>query len=489
MAETQTLQIAVVGHTNTGKTSLMRTLIRDGDFGHVADAPGTTRQVQAARILLKGECVLTLYDTPGIEDSIGLQDYLEQIATVGQRLDGPERIRLFLQGPEACGRYEQEGRVLRKLLDCQAGLYVIDVRDAVLAKHRDELSILVSCGRPLLPVLNFVVSPSARTAEWREALARVGLHTCVEFDSVSPPIDGEDTLYKTLSILLSPYQAILLQLQSQAASQRAARHATGLELIAGLLIDVASLRTLSPAGRDQPDLEQQSVLGQQSLVRQREQAAVQALLALFQFRPDDYLHHPLPVTDGRWKVDLFNPQAMKNMGIHIGKGFAAGAVAGAAVDVLSAGLSLGTGMLIGALAGGAVQGLGRWGARILGHLRGARELTVRDEILQLLALRQTLLLAALVRRGHAAINPVRIANQSPSPYADQLPAVEFWNRSGPEPEADSVPLLPEPLQRALAHPEWSLMGNCFQDCQARQRTIAELSLSEFLQILPSNSPG
>jgi len=44
------LQIAVVGHTNTGKTSLLRTLTRDVNFGEVADAPGTTKQVQGAQV-------------------------------------------------------------------------------------------------------------------------------------------------------------------------------------------------------------------------------------------------------------------------------------------------------------------------------------------------------------------------------------------------------------------------------------------------------
>ncbi|WP_241130446.1 GTPase, partial [Achromobacter xylosoxidans] len=36
------INVAVVGHTNTGKTSLLRTLTRDTSFGDVADQPGTT---------------------------------------------------------------------------------------------------------------------------------------------------------------------------------------------------------------------------------------------------------------------------------------------------------------------------------------------------------------------------------------------------------------------------------------------------------------
>ncbi len=458
MTDQDMLHIAVVGHTNTGKTSLLRTLTHDVSFGQVDDAPGTTRQVHGARVLLKDRCVLILYDTPGIEDSMGLLDYLEQISPPGDRLDGPDRIRLFLQGPEASGRYEQEARVLAKLLDCQAGLYVIDARDPVLAKHKDELYILSSCGRPLLPILNFVASPGARSAEWRAALARLGLHTSVEFDSVSPPIDGEDTLYRTLSILLSAHQPLFLSLQQQAAELKVSRRAAAHTLIAGLLIDVAALRTTSRLGSEQL---QQAVIAQQAVVRQREHAGVQALLALFQFRQDDYLAHPLPVTDGRWSIDLFHPQAIKSMGIHVGKGMAAGVVAGAAADVLSAGLSLGTGMLIGAVAGGALLGVERWGTRVLGRLRGYRELTVQDEILLLLWLRQSLLLDTLERRGHAAMGPV------------QLP--------GQVDDAIRVRKLPKQLEAARAHPEWSSVGDQFCDSHARQQAIAVLAHTAFIQ--------
>ena len=175
------LRLAVVGHTNTGKTSLLRTLTRDAGFGQVDDNPGTTRHVEGARLLVDGAVAVELYDTPGMEDSIALLDYLDLLAPPSERLDGPERVRRFLQSPESRRRFEQEARVLQKLLDCDAGLYVVDVRDPVLGKHKDELAILASCGHPLLPILNFTHSPGERLAAWREALARLGLHAMVEF--------------------------------------------------------------------------------------------------------------------------------------------------------------------------------------------------------------------------------------------------------------------------------------------------------------------
>ena len=47
------LKTAVVGHTNTGKTSLLRTLLRDSQFGDVQNAAATTRHVETASINIR----------------------------------------------------------------------------------------------------------------------------------------------------------------------------------------------------------------------------------------------------------------------------------------------------------------------------------------------------------------------------------------------------------------------------------------------------
>src|SRR6185312_12732011 len=107
----------------------------------------------------------------------------------------------------------------------------------------------------------------------------------------------------------------------------------------------------------------------------------------------------------RWGMDLFHPQALKDVGIHVTKGMAAGAMAGATMDIFTAGLSLGAATLIGAAAGGLWQGADKLGKRVLGRLKGYQELSVDDPVLRLLAIRQTALMHALERRGHAAQAP------------------------------------------------------------------------------------
>ena len=79
---TKPLTLAVVGHTNVGKTSLLRTLTRDVGFGEVSHRPSTTRHVEGARLSVDGEPLLELYDTPGLEDAIALKNISNMPARV-----------------------------------------------------------------------------------------------------------------------------------------------------------------------------------------------------------------------------------------------------------------------------------------------------------------------------------------------------------------------------------------------------------------------
>ncbi|WP_312514445.1 GTPase/DUF3482 domain-containing protein [Stutzerimonas nitrititolerans] len=429
------LKLALVGHTNVGKTSLLRTLTRDVSFGEVSHRPSTTRHVEGARLSVDGEPLLELYDTPGLEDAIALLDHLERIERPGERLDGPARTARFLEGSEARQRFEQEAKVLRQLLASDAGLYVIDAREPVLAKYKDELAVLAGCGKPLLPVLNFVAQPGHGEERWREALARLGLHALVRFDSVAPPIDGERRLYESLALLLEQSRAKLQRLIEDHEVQAAARLSEGNRLIAELLVDVAACRRGVAA---QPELERGAIRELHDAVRAREQRCVEALLRLYGFRVQDAATADLPLLDGRWGDDLFNPETLKQLGVKIGGGMAAGAAAGAGVDLMVGGITLGAAALLGAIAGGGAQTARHYGSRLLGKLKGQRELTVDDAVLRLLAMRQRQLLAALAARGHAAMDAIRLD------AADD----KAW-REGK---------LPEALQRCRAHPDWSSLN-------------------------------
>ncbi len=396
------LQVAVVGHTNTGKTSLLRTLTRDARFGEVAPTAATTRQVEGAALVAGDRTLVELYDTPGLEDAGALFDALE--AAGGGRHDGPDRIRALLDDAAARRRFDQECRVLEQLLVSDCALYVIDAREPVLGKYQDELAILALCARPILPVLNFVAERQHRAAEWREALARVNLHAVAEFDTVAFSLDVEAGLWRKLATLLDGRGRDLERLVEDRRERAAWQHAAALRAIAELLVDAAgaeqTVRTEDAAAeRTGLDLLKKRVAA-------REQRCVDELLTLYRFDAVRYAALDLPLADGRWAASPFDPALRADTARRTGTGTGAGAAAGAAFDLATGGLSLGAGTVTGALVGGGVGIAWLPGRRLIDRARGQLRLQADDAALLHLAGRQLALVAALEQRGHASTAPV-----------------------------------------------------------------------------------
>ena len=459
------LALAVVGHTNTGKTSLLRTLTRNPQFGEVRNEPGTTRHVESARLLVKGSALVELFDTPGMEDSIALLEYIDERLLRAQKLEGPDAIDKFLQSPESRSQFEQEARVLRALLRCDAGLYVIDARTPVLAKYKDELELLSRCARPLLPVLNFTHDPVAKLEAWRTALRRLGLHVAVEFDTVAPALNGETELYNKLALLLDQHASELNTLSQNILEQRRERRQDAYRLVAELVIDAAALRLSSP---NDPETLKSVTQQLREAIRQREQQCIQALLLCYNFDHTTFSTHELPLQGERWEMDLFHPEALKEMGIQLGKGVAAGAMAGATIDAVTAGITLGAATLIGAAAGGLWQGADGWGKRLIGRLRGHQELTVDDQVLRLLIVRQLTLIQALEQRGHAAQHPLTL---------DLSTMSEHYREEA----------LPDIIHTARAHPEWSNLGDHYSQAANQNREMAIKALIQRFSMPDINS--
>jgi GTPase Era involved in 16S rRNA processing len=430
------LKIAVVGHTNTGKTSLLRTLTRDAKFGEVSNRPATTRHVEGTSLLVNGVPLIELYDTPGLEDSIGLLEFLDSLHG-GGRIYGIELITRFLDSPAAHDEFEQEAKALRQVLTSDISLYVIDVRDRVLGKHRDELEILANCTKPVVPVLNFIASPEAKTAQWREHLARVNIHAVVEFDTVVLDEYGERRLFEKMQTLLDHFYHTLQAVIEDRQRQRARLNHASADLLADLLIDVAAYKVTIPLDTRNTDAAMESL---RQLVCDREQQCVDALLELYRFHLDDYAIEALPIEDGQWGMDLFNPASMKQFGIRAGGGAAAGGMAGLAVDAMTGGATLGSGAAIGAAIGALWSSSRTHGKRLADRVRGFTELRVNDETLRLLAVRQIELVQALLRRGHASRDKIRLHSKDVSKKA--------WMRLR----------LPAVLEKCQVNPAWSRLN-------------------------------
>ena len=439
----QAIRIAVVGHTNAGKTSLLRTLTRRVNFGEVSQQPGTTRHVEAIELQVDGRAAVRFLDTPGLEDAVALREHIDTLDERGE-LTPPERIRRFLAGPEAHGVFEQEAKVLRAMLEVDAAFLVIDAREPVLPKFRAEIELLGACARPLLPVMNFLRDAGSREAEWKALLPAYGLHVVVRFDAAAPFVGAERELYRDLATLLRERRAQLDRIAAFLDEESARRREAACERIAELLVDAAAIRrTASAVEFEIESSRERLVAALQKAVFDKAQRCASDLLALYGFRENDADEAPLPLVAGRWTMDFFHPEALKDAGLLLGKGVAVGAAVGVVADLALHGLSLGAGAALGGAIGGALsQGFGPLGRKLANKLRDVHELTVEDRVLVVLAAWQLKLLRALEQRGHAAVDRIAAPTSTDAPLSD----VEAARR----PLADLV----RAAQPARSHPDW-----------------------------------
>ncbi|WP_392561965.1 GTPase/DUF3482 domain-containing protein [Orbus sturtevantii] len=426
------INLAIVGHANVGKTSLLRTLTQDSQFGTISDKPGSTRHVEAITFSLSNNDKIVFYDTPGLEDSIALYDYISRLNRDYTKADGIDKLNQFLSSPESEHRFEQEAKVIRQLLKSDAAIYVVDIREPILDKYHDELAVLAYSDKPILAVFNYTASSSPYEIEWKKLLSRIGIHTIVRFDAVFPSLDGEYRLYQSLLLLLEPAKNILNGWQEKIKQQRLNRNHRASLAIADALIDVAAYSELAK------DNVEDMIKIMQDNVRKREQQAITELLSLYQFSIAQQSSENLPILRGRFESDLFNREALKLMGIHLSKGMLSGAVIGAGVDLAVGGITLGSAALIGATIGGLAQTAKHYGNRIRNKLSGHTKMTIDDAIICFLSLRLLQLKESLNLRGHANNMPIILAKLDEG----------TWKKGK----------LPKSLQVTRVHPSWSTIG-------------------------------
>lgn len=437
------INVAVVGHTNTGKTSLIRTLLRDDRFGDVDDAAGTTRYVEKAPVFASDSEVLTLFDTPGLEDSSALLQTLEQLDDRMHTGSPAELLQAFITQADHFPEFMQETKVLRQAISSDVLLYIIDVREPLLGKYSDEVEILSKAGKPIIPVFNFIAGHSDALARWREQMARFNLYAALEFDTVAFDFEAEKRLYQKLqSQLERHYDALQSLIDYRQEVWANLAHAAALRIFQ-LLCDVACYRHEAEAKNG---FSQTDIGSMQDFVRNAEQAALRDLLSMFAFTQLDIELQKIPVLDGQWELDIFSPHMLRTFGLNAGATALKGAAAGAGIDLMVGGISLGAAAMLGAAIGAGWATLRRYQQEIVAAMRGHKWLCVDDNTLALLYLRQRELLHALTQRGHASRNKLQLSSDNVHALPGQ------WTRT-----VNVLRQNPEWRQSSPADPEYQII--------------------------------
>jgi hypothetical protein len=203
-----TINLTVAAHTNVGKTTLVRTLLKR-DIGEVADRAHVTEDAERHTLLdtAQGD-VLQLWDTPGFGDSARL---LKRLLASGNPI-GWLQTQVWdrlVDRPFFCSQ-----RAIRAVRDeSDVVLYLVNAaEDPSASAYVDaELQILEWIGKPVLLLLNQAGPPREREAEaaeetrWAQRLAaRVRDRGVITLDAFARCWVQEDRLLGAAGALLPP---------------------------------------------------------------------------------------------------------------------------------------------------------------------------------------------------------------------------------------------------------------------------------------------
>jgi GTP1/Obg family GTP-binding protein len=172
MAMSDAPSLAVVGHPNKGKSSLVATLSQD-DSVAIGANPGTTSRSRSYPMRVDGRLLYSLVDTPGFQRARQVLGWLEERARIegASAMDRARLVADFVHRPEHASRFPDECELLRPIVEGAGILYVVDGGVPYGPEYEAEMEILRWTGAPSMAIINPIGS-AAHVEAWRSALTQ-----------------------------------------------------------------------------------------------------------------------------------------------------------------------------------------------------------------------------------------------------------------------------------------------------------------------------
>lgn len=400
MSDERTIALSLISHTNVGKTTLARTLLRR-DIGEVRDEPHVTDLAEAHEMIAADGARLLLWDTPGFGDTARLAKRLRGAGSpVGWILT--QAWDRFANRALWCS--QQAVRNIRD--DADVVLYLVNAAE----KPEEagyvalEMEILAWIGKPTLALLNQMGPPREAAAEQAdEAAWRAHL---LPFDHVKGVlaldafarcwVQEEELLARVRSLLPVAKQRAYDRLCAAWRERSAQTLAASMRALSKQLAQTARdeesltsptwkeglrqvLKLLGVGSKREPTDQERAMAALAERLDLRVRATTDKLIGL----------HKLEGSAGAAILERLRSNYRHEAPLHAGAagivgGAITGALSGLAAEVAAGGLAAGGatigGGLLGALAGGGL-------AKGYNLARGVRQPVVRwsDEFLEILA--------------------------------------------------------------------------------------------------------
>lgn len=418
---------AIVGHPNKGKSSLVSTLSEDTSVA-ISPIPGTTVDNRCYPLVVDGETLYELIDTPGFQRARAAWEWIQHHAN--SAMDRADTVRRFVETHRDDTRYTAECNLLTPILAGAGILYVVDGSRPFGEDYQAEMEILRWTGQPSLALIN-MIGDNDYTEQWHRALGQYFRIVRV-FNAVLADFDHRVQLLTAFGEIREQWRPALDNAVRILRDEQAQRRTLAARLIAEMLARMMThvrRRKPSPTAPIE-DLRTTLLAAYKNDLAVMEQRCREQVQQLYQHRSLERhgeSHESLLQLLGD---DLFSNQTWVLFGLTrqqlVATGALGGAAAGGIIDIATHGTSLLLGSGIGALAGSVSAWLSSdriANFKVMGLPLGGEEVSIgpmKNINFPYVALSRALLHQGLIeRRTHAQRGPLMIGTQ-PAPQLAEI---------------------------------------------------------------------
>ncbi len=368
-------EFVIAGHPNEGKSSVLSTLTED-DSVRISPFPGETRECRSFPVRIDQREIIRFVDTPGFQNPLQTLKWMR-----AWRGPDQEIIQAFIESHRGRAEYHDDCALLEPMIQAAGIIFVVDGSRPMRKSDRAEMEILRLTGKPRMAVINCKADETAWLQEWRHEF-RKHFNSIRIFNSCRETFTGRISLLESLKGMdqeLYPALEMVIRIIKQDWQSRRELCA---EIIADTVERIVSLR-------------QEHVLHEDADVRAEQQRGADIYRRTVQGVEEDafqrirriYRHNRYNCSMPEPEIldaDIFSRASWEFLGLSrkqlVLAGAAAGAAAGAMIDIGHGGLSLGLFSAAGGLVGAAGTALrGREllsGKRVLGMRLDREKLVV-----------------------------------------------------------------------------------------------------------------
>jgi hypothetical protein len=339
-------EIAIIGHPNEGKSSVLSTLAED-DSVRISSTPGETTECRTFPVRIDEREILRFIDTPGFQNPGRVLSEMKKQVSPGA--DPLREFRLMAANiPELHDDYELLGPLERG-----AGIiYVVDGSRPLRNVDRAEMEILRLTGKPRMAILNYKEENNDYLADWKNAF-RQNFNSNRIFNAHRATYAERILLLEALKAIDQDWQEPLATVITAFKKDWSARNNVTVDIIRRLLKDCLSLQLSKNFASKQEATNHQEKLFKEycDTLNRKEKEAHRIIRTLFKH---NIFQYELP-SHSILHQDLFDERTWQLLGLTRKQVIIAGGLGGAAIgvglDVAALGHGLGVFTAMGTVAG------------------------------------------------------------------------------------------------------------------------------------------